>query len=510
MAVTVDTLVTQFKVSGHGDVISAFGRVAGAAGLAAAALTAAVAVGGGITALGIKAIKTASQFQTFQARMNAVFGSAKAGASAFDWAKQFAKDTPFKLMDVIEQMSNMKALGLNPFRDLGTIGDTASALGLATDGLERITLQLGQMKAVGKATMLDLRPLMQAGIPVLQILQEELGLSKDQLKDIGRLGLDADKTINALLNGMDKRFAGAMNIQMQAFAGKVSNLGDAWATFLDKVGSALLPYATAVVDKITAVLSDPKTISAALRFTSYLVAGIEGAATVAKRFTTWMFDRDAMAKWFHQFKQSLLNVLAIVVGFKTAMWGMELAVNGLINLSKNPALAAVQMMEGLAVPAGGLAIAAILRAQAENEKKKAAAINAPGLGDLFKGIDLKKRAAELQKQWAAGNFGLPVLQAKGGKGTRDTSGGADITKPNGLQAAIETVIIGGAERARRGAAGLNSLRNLKPGSVPPITVRIQSDANDPISKALDKRIEDVSSKVLERFINDPRYKNMRN
>lgn len=516
MATTVDTLVTQFKVTGYGDVVGAFQGVGRSAAAAAASVAAVTATVSGIVALGVNAVKTAAQFQVMRSRMDTLFGSAAKGKEAFDWAVKFADLTPYDPQGVVEAVSSMKALGLSPFRDLATIGDTASALQLGVDGINRVTLALGQMKAAGKANGQDLRQLMQAGIPVNKILQTQLGLTGDQLRRIGDLGLSADTTINALLNGMDEAFGGAMANQMKGITGQVSNMEAAWQKLSATAGQVLIPTITELVEKIEGGISNPETLR---RYVGFFATIVEGAKATVAPIMAW---GSVMENAFKAVEDSMgILVNGFLSGVFKIMQGLQwLRVKRLeFAAFVGPPRVKAQLeaaKEGFA----GLGVRADFHANAAEKARRdmVKSLSAgPSIEDLFGGASFKgigKRIADLTSEvMAYGPGGRGLGEPAGRHGTRDlgnVSAAIAKTGSSGLQAAIESVIIGGAERARRGAAGLNSLRNLKPGSVPPITVRIQSDANDPISKALDKRIEDVSGKVLERFINDPRYRGLRN
>ena len=72
----------------------------------------------------------------------------------------------------------------------------------------------------------DVMQLAQLGVPVKDILAKNLGLTKDELANIGEMGIDADIAIRALMDGMNERFPEMMKKQSETFEGVLSNIKD--------------------------------------------------------------------------------------------------------------------------------------------------------------------------------------------------------------------------------------------------------------------------------------------
>lgn len=81
------------------------------------------------------------------------------GQQMMDDLDAFAKATPFKTGEVISQTQRMIAMGWNAdniIEDMRTIGDAAAATGKGSEGLNRITLALAQIKSKGKLSTEEL------------------------------------------------------------------------------------------------------------------------------------------------------------------------------------------------------------------------------------------------------------------------------------------------------------------------------------------------------------------
>ena len=98
------------------------GRLAGAASAALA---------GAFGLLGRSVIDTSAQFETYQATLETIEGSAEAARQSLDWIAEFGKTTPYDVAQVTEAFVALKAYGIDPIANdaLRTLGDTASAMG---------------------------------------------------------------------------------------------------------------------------------------------------------------------------------------------------------------------------------------------------------------------------------------------------------------------------------------------------------------------------------------------
>lgn len=190
---------------------------------------------GGTWAGVIKPMQIAGDYEQTQMAFTTMLKSAQKANDFLVQAQNMANDTPFEFPQLANASKKLLAFGWDAksiLPDLRTIGDASAGLGLGTKGIDEITLALGQMKAKGRVQGDEILQLTEAGIPATKILQEQLGLTADQVANIGNQSIDADKAISALLTGMDKRFGGMMQNQAKTALGLISTLKD---TFENKI-----------------------------------------------------------------------------------------------------------------------------------------------------------------------------------------------------------------------------------------------------------------------------------
>lgn len=182
-------------------------------------------------------IQVNAQFERFQTTLETLYKSHSKAQAVFDSILNFASKTPFEVNQLTQAWVKMKAMGLESNLDMfQKIGDAVSALGGSQETFDGIITALGQMQAKGKVSAEELMQLAERGVPVFEILQKKLGLTKEQLANIGNEGIDASKAINALVEGMGEKFKGNMEKMSNTWQGIMSNLKDSWTRFMKILG----------------------------------------------------------------------------------------------------------------------------------------------------------------------------------------------------------------------------------------------------------------------------------
>ena len=126
---------------------------------------------------------------------------------------QFAKATPFKTSNTIEQAQRMIAMGWDAeglIDDMKVIGDAAAATGKGDEGLQRIVTALAQIKSKGKLSTEELNQLAEAGISAKRYIAEGLGYGSGDkglaamAADLQKGKVGAEAAIQAIMQGMQE------------------------------------------------------------------------------------------------------------------------------------------------------------------------------------------------------------------------------------------------------------------------------------------------------------------
>lgn len=226
-----------------------------------------------------KPMDIAGDYEQTQIAFETMLKSGEKANKFLQEASAFANKTPFEFPELINSSKLLLAFGFDAkdvLSTLSTIGDAASGLGAGSEGIDRITRALGQMKAKGRVQAEELLQLQEMGVPANQILQEELGLTADQVANIGKEGIESGKAIDALLRGMDKRYGGMMQNQSKTAKGMISTIKDTLSNGL------LRPWGQGLW---------------------------EGVKPGLEKITTWIDEnQDTLAAWGEAWKEAGANI----------------------------------------------------------------------------------------------------------------------------------------------------------------------------------------------------------
>lgn len=178
--------------------------------------------------LGKAAFNTATQFEEVTTAFERFMGSRSLAEAHVAELQRFAETTPFQFLDLTNYSRQLQAYGFQVERVIPLLtaaGDAAAALN-DPGALATLIEALGKTQARGRLTSRELMSIATTGIPVYKILQEQLGLTQEQLIRIGEAGIDSSKAIDAILAGLTKRYSGMMEMFMKTPRGILSNIQD--------------------------------------------------------------------------------------------------------------------------------------------------------------------------------------------------------------------------------------------------------------------------------------------
>lgn len=195
-----------------------------AVGLAAAATATAGFIGYGA--------KIAGDLEASRAGFITLLGSAGEADKVLAQIKKDAASTPFELPGLIQAnqlLTSVTKDGMRSESMLLNVGKALAAMGKGQPELDRIIVNLQQIGAVGKASLMDVRQFAFAGIPIFEMLQQRTGLAGDALSDFISEGGVTFELLEDMFNkagGAGGRFADAFKNQAGTFNQLLSNMKD--------------------------------------------------------------------------------------------------------------------------------------------------------------------------------------------------------------------------------------------------------------------------------------------
>lgn len=195
-----------------------------------------IGLGGAVV---IRAIaRTTGQFEDLRSGLASVFGSVEEGNKKFREISDFATRTQFSVEDLTKAFITLQGAGIKPTEKLlTTFTDTSAS---AVDGLgvfEALTRVIA--RSVGGGLGLEeLNQIFDRGIPVFTILNEQLGITRLEVSELGKTAEGSKQIIDALIKGLDQRFGGATQKRLNNLNVAFSNFGIAVRNFQDVIGQS--------------------------------------------------------------------------------------------------------------------------------------------------------------------------------------------------------------------------------------------------------------------------------
>ena len=180
-------------------------------------------LGLGLGAFAQQVITLSDSFQRYRMTLETLEKTHSDAVKRWDQLVQFAKDTPFRIGEVVDAYKTLKAYGIDPnIEAMEAFGNTAAIFG--RDVLPRLALALGQMQAVGKVMTQDLNQLSNAGINVNEVLKENFNITKGELDKLNAAieegVLNIHDVYQAFISYMQDHFGGQMERVMNTIGGQ--------------------------------------------------------------------------------------------------------------------------------------------------------------------------------------------------------------------------------------------------------------------------------------------------
>ena len=198
----------------------------------------------GLSALGVAAVKMSADFQVAQKSMTVLTGSAETARKHLSDLERFAATTPFEFSGLVDASKRLQAYGFQAeavIPILNNVGNAAAALGLGQEGIDRITLALGQMASKGKVSAEEMLQLTETGIAGWQMLADYTGKSVAEVQGQASKGaISAQTALEAIFTGMRDRFGGIMEQSADEIPYQLSNMQDSISSIMREIGTRII------------------------------------------------------------------------------------------------------------------------------------------------------------------------------------------------------------------------------------------------------------------------------
>lgn len=189
-------------------------------------------------------LKSYSEFENLTIQFETILGSAEKASSTIKDLMKFSASTPFETVEVANVAKTFIAGNVALGKDLNNLlrltGDIAAGSGKS---IEEIANPISKVLQKGKASLEEIYPLAERGIPIIQELQNVTKLDRSSLfKAIEKGAVSTKVFLNALDNLNDKgnRFYQATDKLSQSLSGLASTLKDSVNFALIEMGAEIV------------------------------------------------------------------------------------------------------------------------------------------------------------------------------------------------------------------------------------------------------------------------------
>jgi hypothetical protein len=209
-----------------------------------------IAIGAGTVIRSI--INTTARFQDLRTSLASVTGSAQSGAEAFRFITDIATKTQFSVEDLSRSFIKLKAAGITPSAEILNVFTNTAAITTDQIGTLEAVTDLFARTVSGGLGLEEIQRLGDRGVPVLRILEEQLGLTRSQISEFGKTAEGAKTIVDAFAKGIQDEFGDATANLLKNLNVQFSNLGIAITDAQDILGQGLAP----VIADITVEFTD--------------------------------------------------------------------------------------------------------------------------------------------------------------------------------------------------------------------------------------------------------------
>lgn len=208
--------------------------------MATSAAVAALGVKGTFAGLGFNAA-----FQSANTSFATMLGSTRQARAFVEDLRTVSAGTPLRLTEVMDAAKRMLGMEMSAGRTVRVLKSLNAAV-LATGGnsetFQQAALALGQIQAKGKGSAEELMQLAEAGVPVQKILQRQLGLTADEVADIARSGISAERVIDAIARGWSTKYGRAAERARGDWNNQVAGMKKDWEQLQRVVSGPLFRF----------------------------------------------------------------------------------------------------------------------------------------------------------------------------------------------------------------------------------------------------------------------------
>lgn len=228
------------------------------------------------------------EFQKLEVAFETMLGSKAQADALMQQLIQTAATTPFGMTDITSSAKQLLAYGLEAEKvneTLIRLGDIAAGLSIPINDLAYL---YGTTMVQGRLYTQDLNQFLGRGIPLMDELAVQLGVTKAEVKGLveeGKVGFPQVQKAIENLTGEGSKFGGLMEAQSKTISGQLSNLEDSIEQMFNELGKKSQDIIAGAVDVASSLVENYERVGRTLlgligTYGAYRAAVMVSAAAV--------------------------------------------------------------------------------------------------------------------------------------------------------------------------------------------------------------------------------------
>jgi len=212
-----------------------------------------------VVGFGKGVVDALSNFESFQASLSTMLGGNQQQVTQLtEQLQRFATTTPFELTEIQDATRKLLAFGVGADdieKSLRSIGDISSGIGAPISEIAEI---YGKAKVQGRLFGEDINQLTGRGIPIIQELAKQFGVTDSEVKKLveeGKVGFPNVEKAFADMTAQGGKFFNLMDAQSKTTGGQISNLSDSFNNLKLKIGIELKPVISSIIDGLSSFIN---------------------------------------------------------------------------------------------------------------------------------------------------------------------------------------------------------------------------------------------------------------
>lgn len=245
-----------------------------------AAVVAALA-GFGVARVTRDIVAIGSRFEDMRSVLAQATGSMEAASAEMQRISDISATSVTSFQEMGRALVLLRGNGINPTtRELRAMADAAANTTVPDDVLRNLAI-FRQRLSQGAVSLEDLERVADRGLPVYRILQEQLGLTRLELRQLNNEVGGTDRLWSALITGFERAFGGSNQSRLNNMSTLISNFRDAVAKSADVFNQGLAPAIKTAISQVNDFINQhPEQIRALGELTGAALQGMVNAVGV--------------------------------------------------------------------------------------------------------------------------------------------------------------------------------------------------------------------------------------